>query len=398
MTTKKIGLTCKVAFTKLYSFVGFKLCGVEVSENVLVQLKRKSGKCKCPRCKKQAKPIESYLRKVRDLDVAGKNCYIEFVEFHIKCSCGFYGVEDLDFIERYSRHTARFSDYVAKLCDKMSLTDVSKVAKIDWKTAKEIDKSNLKKLVIDLQSVSPEGIGIDEIAHEKGHKYLTVVRDLCGGVIWIGNGRKTETLDLFFKELGTEKSKKIVIATMDMWDPYIKSVKENTNAKIVFDKFHISKIINSALDKIRKQEFAIADEEERKQMKKKRFLILSRKKNLSNEKKETLDELMSNNEKLYQAYLLKEQILDILDEENELIARERFVNWFVNIINSRISQFQKVMKTIENYFYGIMNYFIYKVTNAGSEGYNTKINVIKRRAYGFRDIEYFKLKILQSCI
>jgi len=224
------------------------------------------------------------------------------------------------------------------------------------------------------------------------------VRDLTlGGVIWVGISRKKETLDKFFKELGKKKCSKIKVVVLDMRNPYIASVKENTNADIVFDKFHIAKKITEALDKVRRQEFAKADPELKKKFKKKRFVILKRNKRLDKKKRETLQELMKENEKLYQAYLLKEQALDIFDEEDEDTALERLYDWFDNVIEAGLQQFEEVAKTILSYFYGVVNYFKHRLTNAASEGFNNKINVIKRRAYGFHDIEYFMLKILQSC-
>lgn len=107
--------------------------------------------------------------------------------------------------------------------------------------------------------------------------------------------------------------------------------------------------------------------------------------------------MMKENEKLYQAYLLKEQALDIFDEEDEQTALKRLNRWFKNVEEAGLEQFKAVVNTIKSYFYEIVNYFKHRLTNAASEAFNNKINVIKRRAYGFRDLEYFKLKILQSC-
>ena len=179
-----------------------------------------------------------------------------------------------------------------------------------------------------------------------------------------------------------------------MWDPYISSIKEHTSADIVFDKFHVAQKINEALDAIRKQEFKNADPEERKRMKKKRFLILTRKKNLPAEKHPELDQLMQQNQTLYQAYLLKEQGLAVFDEKDSEPALD---TWIDNIQKSGLAPFQEVIKTIQHYRYGIDNYFIHRETNGQSEGFNNKINVLKRRAYGYRDLEYFKLKIIQTC-
>lgn len=382
----------------LVCFVGYIICGISVKSNkVTVTLKKKREKGICPRCERRCRVIESYTRKVRDLDISGKTCFLVIETYHIQCKCGYYGIEKLDFLDKYARHTRRFTDYVALLCRKMSLKDVAEVARIDWKTAKRIDMLELRKLVKDIRKVKLKGIGVDEIACKKGHKYLTIVRDIHGGVIWIGEGRKKEVLDRFFQELGEKKSKKITVAVIDMWDPYIASINENTNAEIVFDKFHVAKKINEVVDNIRKREFAKASPEERKLMKHKRFLILSRRKNLESKERETLDSLIEQNNTLYLAYLLKEQALDVFEEGDAITGISRLCKWFDNVLKSGLEEFKKVIETMKKYLYGILNYFKHQLTNAASEGINTKINVIKRMAYGFRDMEYFKLKILQSC-
>jgi len=393
-------LRLSVVFHKLFGFKGYKLNEVALEDDrILVSIKRVRKTSDCPKCSRRCSNTEEeYERRVRDLDISGKRCFLNFTERKIKCGCGYRGIEKLGFVGRYDRCTKRFEDYVSSLCKMMSLKDVSSVTGIDWKTAKNIDKKYLKQLVADLKLQNPGKIGVDEIAYRKGHKYLTVVRDLDKGtVIWVHEGRKEETLDLFFKELGKLKSYSIKVAVIDMWDPYIASIKENTGAEIVFDKFHIAKKINEALDDVRKQEFANASPDERKNFKEKRFIILYRNERLTEEKKEKLNDLMVKNDRLYQAYLLKEQALDIFDEQDEKIALERLEMWFANVKNGGFKQFDSVAGTLKRYFYGIKNYFKHHLTNAASEGFNNKINVIKRRAYGFHDLEYFKLKILQSC-
>jgi len=391
--------TIKSAFNELYDFKGFKICGFFTTKTkFVILLERTKTTGKCSRCKKtRRKVIEKKIRTIRDLNISKKKCYLKFTSYHIKCSCGYYGMEELEFVNRYDRYTKRFATLVANLCTKMSLKDVAEITRINWKTAKKIDKQNLQGLVKNLKDVIPIRIGADEIAYEKGHKYLTLVRDLEAGIIWVGEGRKKETLNKFFNELGKTKCKKINVAVVDMWDPYIASIKENTNAEIVFDKFHVAKKINDVVDKVRKQEFAKADDVERKMMKHKRFLILARQKRLDNKQREEIQSLMEQNTTLYTTYLMKEQGLDIFDEQDKNTATERFQKWIENVIKTEIEQFNEVIKTIKKYFYGILNYFTHRITNSASEGYNTKITVIKRRAYGFRDLEYFRLKILQSC-
>jgi len=157
-----------------------------------------------------------------------------------------------------------------------------------------------------------------------------------------------------------------------MWDPYIASIKEHCpNGEIVFDKFHVIKKVNEALDTIRRKEFADATAREKLNMKRKRFIILKRNKNLNEKQLERLDELMKNNETLYKSYLLKEQISDIFDEENHEEALKRLSEWIDNVRETGFEPFKKVVGTLRKYSYGIHNYFKYKVTNAGSEGIYT---------------------------
>lgn len=397
MTTERV----KFRIKDLFVFIGFVFFESWIEDGVITcELKRTYKKIGiCPKCGKRCRNVlDRIKRRVRDLDISGTRCYIEFTEYKISCDCGYRGIELLDFCNKHSRYTKRFERRVAIFCRVMTIKDAAEQLKIGWETAKNIDKREMKKYVVSLDGITPKKIGIDEIAYEKGHKYLTVVRDLdLGKVIWVGIGRKKEALDKFFKELGKKRSKKVKVAVMDMWKPYIKSVRENTKADIVFDKFHIAKKANEALDKIRKKEFAKASKEERRLMKKKRFLVLARKKNLNKDKKEKLNDLMEKNEKLYSAYLLKEQLLSILDEKNKREAIRRFIIWFSNVFKSGFKEFESLVKTLARHWIGVLNYFKHQVTNAASEGFNNKINVIKRRAFGFRDIEYFKLKILQSC-
>jgi len=397
MTEERI----KFRFKILFSFAGFRFFESFIEDEVIVcELKRAWKKTGiCPDCGTRCRTIlDRVNRRVRDFDIGKTKCFIDFVTFKISCRCGYTGMELLDFCNKYSRHTKRFEERVAIFCRAMTVKDVAKEFDLSWQTVKDIDKREMRKYVVPLNQVYPKRMGIDEIAYEKGHKYLTIVRDLdLGKVIWVGEGRKKESLDKFFTELGKERSRAIKVVVMDMWDPYIASVKEHTNADIVFDKFHVAKKVNEALDKIRKKEFAKASKEERKRMKKKRFLILTRNERLDPEKKEKLNELMEKNQNLYSAYLLKEQVLSILDEKNKIEAIKRFGVWFNNVVKSGFEEFKSVVNMVKHYWYGIMNYFKHQVTNAASEGFNNKINVIKRKAFGYRDLEYFKLKILQSC-
>ncbi len=390
----------KRVFENLFSFPGYKLFDLKETKNDVLVILEKVGTSKCPVCGSDQTTIEeTYTRVIRDIDLRQKTSNIQFEENKIQCSCGYRGIEYLDFVRPYSHCSKSLEEEISRFTPVMTITDASRIWNLDWKTVKEIDKRSIQDNVVDLKTINPTIIGVDEIAYQKGHKYLTVVRDIpARKVIWIGFNRKTETLDEFFQELGPEKSMNIQVCCMDMWDAYIGSVQKNTNADIVFDKFHVIKKVNEVLDKIRRSIFAQADKETRKMMKQKRFLILHRRKNLTDEKDiESLEQLLETNEPLYKSYILKEEIADIFDDVNADSEIARLEQWFQNVIDSGIEEFLPIVSMIRSYLYGIHNYFKHKLTNAGSEGFNNKINVIKRSAYGFHDIEYFKLKILQQC-
>lgn len=393
--------TLTLFLKSLFPFKGYKLSVLENGDFISLGLKSRRKCGICPDCGKRCNIIElEYERTLRDLDLAEHQCFLKFSQKKIRCKCGYRGMEKLDFVTKNMRVTTRLADKVAIDCEEATIKEVARRYDLDWKTVKKIDKEHIKLLLPKIETLNLRRLAIDEIAIMKGHKYFTLIRDYDTGVtIKIILGRGYDEVSKGLASLGKEKLAKIVYVSLDMWDPYIKAIKEYCpNAELVFDKFHVVKKVNESLDKVRKNEFANASKEERIEMKHKRWIILKREKNLKKEEKETLNQLMKNNDRLYKAYLLKEQIISIFSEENQSFEKiqERIQQWFENILNNEMEEFEGVMKTMQNYMYGILNYFRYGMTNAIAEGFNTKINIIKRRAFGLRDIEYFALKIFQS--
>ncbi len=393
--------TLKSLLTNLFPYKGYKFCVLENGPHVVIGLKSRRKTGDCPHCNKRSSHIEDeYERVIRDLDLAGKKCFLRFKQKKIHCSCGYRGLEKLGFVQKLRRVTARMETYVVSLCEAMSLKDVSLATNLDWKTIKNIDREYIKSTLPDISKLDIKRIAIDEVAIMKGHRYFTIIRDYDTGLaIKIIFGRAYEETAKALDSLGKEKLAKIEYASLDMWDPYIKAIREKCpNAKLVFDKFHVVKKVNEALDKVRKNEFNHAEKNERINMKHKRFIILKKASNLDRKEGEELKALMQSNANLYKAYLLKEQIISIFDDKESTFEqiKERIILWFENILSNEMEEFYEVVNTMRRFFDGILNYFRYGMTNAIAEGFNTKINVIKRRAYGFSDIEYFMLKIYQS--
>jgi transposase len=246
---------------------------------------------------------------------------------------------------------------------------------------------------------APEAIGIDEISIRKGHAYRIAVSDLMRGrPIWFGGDDRSEAgMQQFYDELGPKKAQKIRLAVMDMWKPFRKVTQERApQAAILFDKFHIVRHLNDALDAVRRAEYARLQGKQRRFIKGNRYTLLSHRENLDLDGRNAPKTLLAANKRLNTAYLLKESFGQLWDYKNETWARKFFENWKASLKWRRLKPFEKFAQMIERHRDGIAAYCNpdNNVSLGFVEGLNTKIRVIRRRAYGRRDEEYLRLKIL----
>ena len=295
--------------------------------------------------------------------------------------------------------TKRFGYVIGAKCRSQPIKDVAKEHLLDWHTVKELDKRYMEEQLKKAGAPSPRVIGIDEISVKKGHEYRIIVSDLeKGRAIWFGGEDRSEaSMDKFYGLLGPEKSKKIEMAVMDMWKPFRNSTKKHApNAAILFDKFHILRHLGDALDKVRKQEYARLTGSKRKFIKGQKYALLSHKENLKPEAKKGLKLLLKANKRLNTAYLLKESFDQLWDYNREGWARRFFENWKAQLKWQRLKPFEKFAKMIDRHWDGIAAYCEAenKVALGFVEGLNNKVRVIQRRAYGLRDEEYLRLKVL----
>jgi len=278
----------------------------------------------------------------------------------------------------------------------MTIKDVSKNLGLHWNTVKDIEKQKLvrKYKKIDLRGV--KHIAIDEFAIRKGHVYQTVVMDLMQSrIIYVAKDREMSSLDNFWKMVDRCKVK-IEAVAMDMWPAYIGSTQANCpSAAIVFDRFHIFRKLNDAIDQTRRLLFKEEkDINKKKVIKGTRWLLLKKGVNISESGQKRLQEALAVNEPLAQAYYLKEE-LDLLWQESDPKEAESFFNeWCEQAIATKVEPILKFAALLKSHRTGILNWFNYRISTGPLEGMNNKIKVLKRKAYGYRDIEYFNLKIL----
>lgn len=285
----------------------------------------------------------------------------------------------------------------------MTVKDVAKELKLDWHAVKALEKEYMQEQLRRNPVAAPRAIGIDEISLRKGHIYRIVVSDLeRRRPIWFGGeDRSEESMDMFYEWLGPKKAKKIQLAVMDMWKAFEKSTKKNTpGAAILYDKFHVIRHLGDALDKVRKIEYARLSGNDRSYIKGQKYTLLSNRENLTLDGKKSLKKLLKANKRLNAAYLLKESFGQLWSYQTEGWARRFFDNWKSALKWQRLEPYEKFAKMIERHWDGIAAYSRpeNKVSLGFVEGLNNKIRVIQRRAYGLRDEEYLRLKILTSML
>jgi transposase len=296
-------------------------------------------------------------------------------------------------------YTKRFAFYVGRRCRDSSITDVAKELHLNWKTVKSLEKEYMREQLKRAGLPGPKVIGIDEVSIRKGHTYRIVVSDLLRQrPIWFGGEDRSEaSMDLFFEELGVRKSSKIRLAVMDMWKAFVNSTRRQApQAAILYDKFHVMRHLNDALDIVRKREYARLADEDRQFIKGQKYTLLSHWKNLSVDGRVALKTLFKANKRLNTAYLLKESFGQLWDYKKEGWARRFFDNWRSSLKWQRLKPYEDFARMIDSHWEGIAAYINSeeKVSLGFVEGLNNKIRVIQRRAYGLRDQEYLRLKVL----
>ena len=344
-------------------------------------------------------------RRVRDLSCAGQRIYLDLEVRRVNCRrCGAVKRERLDFLLENALHTKRFALYVGRRCRSSTIRDVAAELHLDWQTVKRLEMDYMREQIRRVGTPGPKAIGIDEISIRKGHSYRIVVSDLQRRrPIWFGGDDRSEaSMDQFYRFLGKKKAKRIRLAVMDMWKPFRNSTHQHApQAAVLFDKFHVMKHLGEALDKIRKAEYArLEGSKQRRFIKGQKYTLLPHPQNLTGTAKKNLKLLLAANRRLNTAYLLKESFGQLWDYNREAWARKFFENWRASLKWQRLKPYEKFAQMIERHWDGIAAYCQpeNKVALGFVEGLNNKIRVIQRRAYGLRDEEYLRLKVLTSML
>jgi transposase len=285
-----------------------------------------------------------------------------------------------------SRFTGEFEELVAYLAQVTDKTRVTELMGISWTTVGAIVERVVARRLDPARLEGLRRIGVDEFSYRKRHRYLTTVVDHDRRrVVWAAPGRSAETLGAFFEALGEERWAQLECVTMDMAGGYLKAVEERLpGVQIVFDRFHVQRLASDALDEVRREQLReIRGTEEGRELFRSRFALLKNPWNLTRDQKQKLSEVQRTNARLYRAYLLKETLAQALDYKQMWRARRALREWLAWASRSKLAPFVKAARTIREHFDGILAYIQERLTNGIVEGFNNKLRMIARRAYGF---------------
>lgn len=368
----------------------------------------------CSRCEEELTVERGrYPVKLRGLAVLQFRLIVKLWRYKGYCpNCKKSRTEKVDFIAKESPHlTQDFADFIGNVCEIAPVSRVAEMFGLNELTTWRIDFRRLKKLLSKYPIPKVTAISVDEVYARKKSKYkgesrnrkfFAVISDLrTHKVIWVSESRDTEALEQFYILIGEEACKEITVVAQDQHEDYTKATRRHCpNATIVWDRFHIMKNFEEALNEQRKElhgEQAKGSELSRLTRGKFRFLFLKKDSRRTNEEKSHINDVLSNNEYFLKLELIKERMVTFFDETSAVSAKTIFEEIGEWIWQSGFGHLMDWYRKLEQGWDTLKNYFVYRVTTSLSEGINNVIKTLKRRAYGYKNMWYFRLKIMQVC-
>jgi len=344
---------------------------------------------------------------VEDRRMIDRRVYLSVVKRRRMCPVdGRIHVESVAWLKPRARVTTRLAKEVYRLTAITTNVEAGWYLGLDDEKVYRIDREILEELFVQKLVPPPAAVNIsvDEVSYLKYHRYLTNVIDTdIKKVVWNGQGRKAEVLNKYYEGIGRENCEKIESVALDGARTYISSTSQYAvKALIVCDKFHVIQKLNMAVDTVRRQELRkarVAKQDDVVEMMncRQRFILLKNKTNLTEKQSEHLKRLCEINEPIYKAMLLKDSFQEVYAQNNEEAARICLEAWIQQALSSGLEIFKAIAESFRDKMQFILNWFRKKISSAISEGFNNKIKRLKRMAYGYRDVEYFLLKIHQHC-
>lgn len=356
-------------------------------ETLIIEIGRRFRLLTCPDCGTRVQGrFQETTRRWRHLGVWGHRTFLEGPVRRLRCpQCAAVRTEAVPWARAGSAFTRVFEDTIGLLAQRLNKSEVATLSGIAWVTVGSIAGRLVGEHLHEDRLDGLRRIGVDEISYRAHHHYLTVVLDHDRErVVWAGEGKSSETLKQFFDELGPERARALELISADLSPAYTKAIEEwAPQARIVYDRFHVARLANNAVDEVRRQQVAQLHPQDRHSVKGSRWALLKRPWNHTREQSVTLAAIAKVNGPLYRAHLLKESFLNIFDADSPAEARVRMREWLSWSSHSRLGPFVKLARTVRRHLGGILEFIASRLTNARLEGMNNKIRLLSHRAFGF---------------
>lgn len=356
----------------------------------------------CPECQKESTLYDHAEERLwRHLDSCQFKTFLHARIPRVKCME--HGVLQVlvPWAEPKSRFTALFERLAIDVLRECDVTGATRILKISWDEAWNIMERAVERGKLRKQDRVVKQIGVDEKAIAKGHNYLTLVSDIDNGTVeHIADDRKQISLEGYYQSLTEEQLEGIEAVAMDMWDPYIAATRAyvpSAESKIVFDRFHIMGYVGKAVDAVRKQEHRERMKEGDETLKGSKYLWLYSKENVPENRRNEFAVLQKLELKVGRAWAIKETLRKLWHYSYPGSANKFWKRWYFWATHSRLKPIIEAAGTIKRHIANVLTYIRHRITNAVSEGLNSKIQTIKKMAYGFRNKEHFKTAIYFHC-
>ena len=350
--------------------------------------------CRCPECNRRCRIVRTMdtPRFWRDLVVCGCRVFFWYCPKEILCPTHGRIQEDIPWAENYARVTYRFEYVMLTYCQLMTQKAAARILHIPESTLSDMLHRAINRLRDGQRIRGLKSIGIDEISYSKRHKYATIVYDLDRScVVWVGQGKGRETIDIFFnKILSAYQKKQIKWASCDMSRAYIGAIEDHCpNVSLVLDHFHVTKALNDAVDEVRKEQWREASPDKRKALKGLRWLLFRHSSNRTKGDTRLLNSLRKGNHRIHRAWVLKDEFEQFWDYQAPWAAERFLKRWMTTALKSRLEPIRKFVRTIKRHIDRILPFIGSRLTNAVAEGLNRIIKIVKNRASGFRTLQAF---------
>ena len=388
-----------------YGIVGYSHEATQYERGEITFRIERSKPWTCPECGKEDVVYRGTIpRRWKAVPIGRRTIWIECDVQRVDCRrCGVVRQAKVGFAEPKKRHTKAFARLALELSQMSTIQDAANFLKVSWDTVKEIQKEDLKKRYSRIKLRKLKWMGIDEISVGHGHRYLTVVLDLdSGAVVYVGKGKDQGALEAFWRRLRRSGAKVQAVA-IDMSKAYYRAVTENLpKAKVVFDHFHVIKLMNDKLSQLRRELYnEVTSVRQQKVLKGSRWLLLKDPDNLDEDRNEgkRLERALKLNAPLATAYYLKEDLRRLWSKRTKASAKGFLKRWCQRAESSGVPILAKFGKLLWGYRSALLAWYDYPISNGPLEGTNNKIKTMQRMAYGYRDQEFFMLKIfaLHQC-